>query len=173
MPRGVCSDPEKEAARARKISEARKSKYAEQGFLNTPDTKRKISAAQRGRSLPEEHKQNISAALKGRLPKNHAEMLAKAHATPSKRGEESPNWLGDGAGYSALHMWIRKVRGTPRRCEECGTIKAKQYEWANLSGEYRRDPNDWKRMCVLCHRRMDRARAVKNGWVPWNKGKGG
>ena len=31
----------------------------------------------------------------------------------------------------------------------------KRYHWANISGEYKRDLTDYKRLCVSCHRYFD------------------
>ena len=45
------------------------------------------------------------------------------------------------------------------------------YEWANISGEYKRNRNDFLRLCRTCHRRFDwneekTKQAVKNlSWV--------
>lgn len=62
---------------------------------------------------------------------------------------------GDDVGYEGLHAWVRKERGTPEICEHCGTIEAKKYEWANKSGEYKRDLDDWIRLCTSCHHKYD------------------
>lgn len=70
-------------------------------------------------------------------------------------GSDSYRWKGERAGYAAFHIRVRKLRGTPKCCEECGlNDPAKRYEWANLTGRYE-DPADYRRMCVPCHRRHD------------------
>jgi len=69
--------------------------------------------------------------------------------------ELNANWKGNEVGYGALHDWLKLRLGKPRYCETCGTKKAKKYEWANISGEYRRDVTDWRRLCVSCHRKLD------------------
>ena len=70
-------------------------------------------------------------------------------------GENSNKWKGDKVGYSALHDWIRRQLGTPKVCENCGSTNHKQYEWANISGEYKRDTSDWARLCKMCHHLID------------------
>lgn len=70
-------------------------------------------------------------------------------------GEKHPGFKGNNVSYSALHKYIRYHFGTPKKCEICNDIKAKKYEWANISGEYRRDISDWKRVCTKCHQKMD------------------
>lgn len=72
-----------------------------------------------------------------------------------KRDHESPNWKGDAVGNAALHDWVRRNLGKPKRCEHCKTIKAKQYDWANKSQKYKRDIKDWIRLCRSCHAKYD------------------
>lgn len=68
------------------------------------------------------------------------------------------HWKGDKVGYYGIHDWMTKHYGQPVGCEECGLNDPKrQYHWANLSGNYLRDRNDFKRMCVSCHRKYDYA----------------
>lgn len=114
------------------------------------------------------HSRNISKALKGKTPKNFAECLKKAHLSPKKKGKDNPGWKGDDVGYSGLHQWVRRELGEPNKCEKCETTKAKKYEWANISLKYKRDLNDWKRLCVSCHRKE----GYESGeYKSWNKGK--
>ena len=80
---------------------------------------------------------------------------------PSPRpNEKHHNWKGDDVGYSALHSWIRRKLGKAARCEECLTDKIpagfqRYFQWANVSGEYKRDFTDWKQLCVKCHKAFD------------------
>lgn len=86
-----------------------------------------------------------------------------------KRGSDSPQWKGDAVGYSALHRWVRKNYTEPDGCEHCGTTEA-ALEWANVSGDYRRDRDDWLALCRSCHRALDRPTHCKHGheWTPEN-----
>lgn len=70
-------------------------------------------------------------------------------------GEKNWNWKGDDVGYQALHAWVRKHKGVPKLCEHCGTVERRKYEWANVSKQYKRDLNDWVRLCTPCHRKFD------------------
>lgn len=141
-----------------KIRDARRRRKELLGCINLPETRKKIAKAQQGRCLSDDTKAKMSGAKKGRKPKNFEEFLKKAHATPKRKGADHRDWKGDAVGYSGLHAWVRRELGTPSRCENCGTTEAKQFEWANKSGEYKRDLTDWIRLCTLCHRRMDRAK---------------
>lgn len=74
--------------------------------------------------------------------------------------EEHPKWKGDKVGYSGIHTWIKKKLGQPAKCEHCGKIGEKKngrwnIHWANKSGKYLRDKNDWIALCVSCHSKYD------------------
>jgi len=67
-------------------------------------------------------------------------------------GENNYQWKGDAAKYGTKHDWVNKWKGRPQKCEHCGTTDPnKRYEWATISGEHKRDLNDWKRLCKKCH----------------------
>lgn len=85
----------------------------------------------------------------------------------ARRGEDNPNWLGDRVGYWGLHDWLISNYGQPQECEECGTADpTKRYEWANISGDYRRDRDDFRRLCKSCHNTSDGVNAYQ-----WHVGK--
>lgn len=58
--------------------------------------------------------------------------------------------------YTFLHRWVKKHKVTPQMCEACGTTETRRYEWANVSGEYRQDLDDFKRLCRACHIKYDK-----------------
>lgn len=67
------------------------------------------------------------------------------------------NWKGDKVGYRTLHKWVENKLGKPNFCEHCrnGKLKHRQYQWANVSGDYKRLISDWRRLCVKCHKAFD------------------
>lgn len=71
------------------------------------------------------------------------------------KGEKHGRWLGDGVSYKGLHLWLGRNFGRPSKCSRCGTTEAKRYEWANVSGNYSRDREDYARLCVSCHHLID------------------
>ena len=73
----------------------------------------------------------------------------------SQSGEHNNNYKGDKVGYHGLHAWIRAARGTPSLCEHCGVTDAKKYVWANVSRKYKRELDDWIRLCASCHAKYD------------------
>ena len=113
-----------------------------------------------------EWNKNISDSLLG--DKNP--MYGKHHSVEHKKkvsdkmqgihkGESNPQWKGDKAGYSALHKWVRRNFGTPKKCEWCGLDdKHRMYHWATIDGQGGRDRSNWLRLCVPCHKKYDQQR---------------
>ena len=76
----------------------------------------------------------------------------------TKRRLHESNWKGNNIDYSTLHKWVYQKLGSPDICESCkiSGLKGSNINWANKSGEYKRDIEDWIRLCVKCHRKKDR-----------------
>lgn len=53
--------------------------------------------------------------------------------------------------YLKLHYWIRKNLGVAKYCSNDKTHIAKVYDWANISGEYKKDLSDYRPLCRSCH----------------------
>ena len=70
-------------------------------------------------------------------------------------GKNHPLWKGDEVGYSSLHKWVTRHKGSPKFCEGCGDESKERYEWANISGKYERDLEDFIRLCKSCHFKYD------------------
>lgn len=111
----------------------------------------KMSIANKGKKLSEETKKKISSAMKGKIPSNFKEAQKRAWMT-DKREEHSNQWKGDKVGYFGLHTWVQKRLGKANHCERIGcTNKSRKYCWGNISGEYRRDIDDWYQVCNSCN----------------------
>ena len=63
------------------------------------------------------------------------------------------NWKGENVGYFAMHSWVRRHKGKPKKCEHCGSIK--RLTWSNISRVYKRDLADWISLCQGCNLRYD------------------
>lgn len=87
-------------------------------------------------------------------------MVEKMRAIASSiRGEAHSAWKGAAVSYSGIHKWVNRNFGRPDTCEHCATggLSGRNINWANISGEYKRDRNDWLRLCRSCHTKYDKA----------------
>lgn len=73
--------------------------------------------------------------------------------THFKKGQIPHNYLGEKAGYFAVHKWVYKTLPNIRVCLYCGIDE--KLQWANVSGEYKREIEDWIRLCAKCHVNYD------------------
>ena len=67
-------------------------------------------------------------------------------------------WEGSKSEYRLLHYWVEKNLGKPSECMNCKRkgLSGRNIHWANKSHKYKRDKNDWIRLCVYCHQRYDK-----------------
>lgn len=58
--------------------------------------------------------------------------------------------------YLTVHAWVNRRYGKAKKCESkrCLNISQK-YEWANINKKYTRNIDEWKQLCISCHRRFD------------------
>jgi predicted transcriptional regulator len=88
-------------------------------------------------------------------------LAARPRIKRNQRGANNSVWNPSTANYKTLHSRVSAARGRPKRCEECGTADpARMYHWANLTGDYV-NVNDYRRMCVPCHRAYDDSRRIR------------
>lgn len=127
---------------------------------HSEETKRKISLANKGRKLSEEHKKRLSIIVRERI-KNGKFIISEetkrkfAENRNNQCGEKNPSWKGENVGYSGIHIWVKKWKGIANHCEMCGTTEKRKYHWANIDHKYRRILDDYISMCVPCHRKYD------------------
>jgi hypothetical protein len=72
-----------------------------------------------------------------------------------RKGESHHNWKGDSAGYEAIHGWIVRNLGKADHCSFNPYHKSTRYHWANISGNYMRDTDDYASLCPACHKTYD------------------
>lgn len=65
------------------------------------------------------------------------------------------------AGYSSVHIWLRKIYGKANRCEcsliglECRNV-TNMFDWALLKDKgYTKDRESFVQLCRSCHHRYD------------------
>jgi len=90
---------------------------------------------------------------KGQSNPNPHKMIAK----------ENHNWKGDEVGYEGLHQWVKRQLGKPDECEHClkSGLNGHQIHWANKTGKYLRDVDDWLRLCAKCHGEYDKKHKIR------------
>jgi len=74
---------------------------------------------------------------------------------PVLRGEDSPHWLGDDAGYFGLHLWLKKHHPKTGICAECGESKRTVWAFQRHPARHTRDIADYRELCHRCHTRLD------------------
>lgn len=106
--------------------------------------KRCMSCSAKSKIFTNKHRANISNAKRG-IP------------IPSMADEKHNQWKGTQASYSAKHNWIARKLGKPSLCQGCGRdgLSGHQIHWANVSGQYLRELDDWIRLCAKCHHAFD------------------
>lgn len=110
------------------------------------------------------------ALLKGSLAKRgnknpmwgkHTTERTKLLQAIAKCGYKNPMWKGDEVGYKEMHIWLKTKKSKPALCENCN--EETPFDLANISGEYKRDINDYQWLCRKCHMVSDgRMNNLKN-----------
>ena len=77
---------------------------------------------------------------------------SKKKMSIARSGKKNWKWQKNPT-YNAVHTWVRKHKPKVDKCEHCGEYK--ELEAANISGEYKRDINDFEWLCSLCHMKKD------------------
>jgi len=131
----------------------------------------------KGSKMTAEQCARVKAGLVGHRPKQTYSkerirmFLEAGKATRFNKGYSNPLWKGQEGGYVSHHDWIKNQLGQPDLCFQCGECvppdlrsdgkpmtelgKRDYFQWANISDKYRRDINDWLRLCHKCHKQFD------------------
>jgi len=123
--------------------------------------KREYNKSPNQTSFKKGHKPLKGAFGKGSI---HSEQARKkiSKSLYGKRGKFARRWKGSSAGYTAIHLWVRKHRGKPAYCEnlDCLGLKSARFEWASISGECKRMITDYMSLCTRCHRKFDNGNLI-------------
>lgn len=120
---------------------------------HTEETKQKISDTKK-----KQHIVPKTAFEKGCVPWNKgkpAPWLSERNRknNPGKSGEEHHNWQGEFTSYRSMHRWVVAYKGQPTTCEHCKkeNLTGHSIHWANIDHKYRRNLDDYIRLCSKCH----------------------
>ena len=82
-----------------------------------------------------------------------------------KKQRQKPRKTKDDASYSAIHKYLTAKYGKPDQCEECDLKPNNKADihWANMTGNYTRDKEDYKPLCRWCHLKHDGNDIKSNG----------
>lgn len=72
-----------------------------------------------------------------------------------KFGEDNNAWKGDNILKNSIHSWVARTWGSLKKCDICGTESSKKFEWSNKFHTYKRNRDDWQRLCKKCHIQYD------------------
>ena len=136
-------EPNRSEETKRKISETMT------GITRSFETRRKMSLAQRGNQnwLDRHHTQET----RDKISKNYT---GSGNPMYGRIGENSSQWRGDKASYSAIHIWIRKHHPPPTNCMDCGVIN-NRLDLACVTGIYDRNIDNYRYICRFCHTKRD------------------
>lgn len=112
--------------------------------------------------LSDETKKRMSKSQKG---KPHPWISKrKGVKVPSNSNELHPDWKGEDARYTTIHSWVRRKLGRPDKCKHCGKsgLSGKQIHWANKNHLYKRNLDDWLRLCRKCHWKYDNEKKLSS-----------
>lgn len=79
-------------------------------------------------------------------------------------GTDHAQWKGDSVTYRTIHTWVTWHKGKASYCSFNKTHTPDvfgRFEWANVSGEYKRDLNDYVSLCRSCHSKYDFTEKVR------------
>lgn len=153
----VMSEEQKDKIRQSNLG--KKHNISREGFLNLRLFKKGEPSWNKGVPMPAEAREKLKLVNIG---KKHNQITILKMKLSARNAEENHKWKGDDVGYYGLHMWIKRHFGTPTTCEFCGksNLEGKQINWANKSHNYRREREDWLRLCARCHKNYDKSFAV-------------
>lgn len=90
------------------------------------------------------------------------------HNARGRTGDSHPSWKGRDATYNSTHRYLLNHKPRTGTCEHCGARpdpykgKTTGTDFANVSGNYLRQPDDYIELCRSCHTKLDNRRRTKS-----------
>lgn len=123
----------------------------------TQEIREKLSKSKIGKApiwMSDKYKKK-SAIKKMSKSKKGAPSPNKGRKYPQLRGKNNCQWKADDVSYRSLHKWVRNHKDANNGCSFCGVKDLNRFHMANISGEYRRDVDDYIELCPKCHKKFD------------------
>ena len=101
-------------------------------------------------------KTSIHNSKRDNLIKGEPQRFIFNHDKRNKKfniAEKNGMWKGNNVGQGSLHEWIINRKPKPQFCESCKINPP--YDLANISGEYKRNIDDFEWLCRSCHMEKD------------------
>lgn len=105
-------------------------------------SKKCYNESKRGKKMPWLERHNFTKGQK-----------AWNKGLPGRTGTDNPTWK-EKPSYMTIHKWLQskaKKRGHCQNCKRTGKT-----HWANISGVYTRNIEDYRELCPGCHLKLDR-----------------
>lgn len=132
------------------------SKYSKEHFCSQECFKRSMDIDSEQKRITKKTTRKLPPILiKNQYKKGHSPVAGFKKGHVGFKKENSPRWKGDEVGYWGIHSWIKRNYGKASKCEICGVLGAKRYEWASKNHVYTRDISEWTQVCTSCHRKID------------------
>jgi len=81
------------------------------------------------------------------------EKISRTMKSGMMADQNHPQWQGDQVSYNGLHKWVSRHKERTGRCTFCNSKG--RTEFANRSGLYLRDLDDYVELCRRCHTWFD------------------
>jgi len=98
------------------------------------------------------------------VKKDYTHLIGNKHAKGKVLAENNASWKGISVSYSGIHKYIKRHKPVSSECQSCGKLaEGTRLELSRLhtTHEKSRNPEDYRFLCVSCHRRYDRESYMK------------
>lgn len=130
----------------------------------TEEHRANIAKSKMGEKNPMWKRSPSEAQLEGlklgwKSQENYDYLIGNKHAEGKVLADNNANWKGADASYSGIHKYIRRHKNVPVGCQCCGKLASDtrlELSRTHTADKSSRNPDDYRFLCVSCHRKYDR-----------------